>query len=718
MSKKYARQSVGSSQHKTISQNLIICILLGIAFIGSLYLRIIPLYEYVFPDGWVRFIGTDPYYHMAVIENLVHNFPKISEINPYLLYPEPMVIVRQEFFDYFVGTVARLFSNGSLLSIDKLSAFIPPILASLTIIPVYFIGKSIFNKWVGVIAGVLVSIIPSEFLGRSIVGNVDHHVLESLLLTTIALFIILALKLRHEPKKSVIYSSIAGLCLACYLCTWIGGLIFAGMFAFVFMLQFIYEHIKRQESTYLYHISVSFFAMALLGILILPHTEEHILFLGLVIVGVMFLHWLSQFMSNKRPFWYPVVTGCLILFGVLVIYVIQKDIIVSLLNRLDILMPSGTRLTIEEATGLFMPAGKFTFDAAWKSFTTCGILAIVGLYVLITNKKWQAETIILIVWSIITMVMTIFMRRFAYYFTVNVAILTGYTTWMLLYRIWDHKSCNRSWYPKWLMVTALSCLVIFPNIANAHTLASVKQFAPSNAWHEATEWLKTNTPEPYNNTYLNLFQRPYKRLDSGYGIVSHWDYGYWITQMAHRSPIINPGITESRINVANYMLGIKDIYSVKDSKYVILTSETAMASGKFWSWAEYAGLDWHDYFDFYYIPSGELKILYYPEYYKTPIVRLYNFDGERVIGQEPTVITYRKSGNNKTVLSAEQFSTYFEAVEYVKNNKDCKIVSIDPFLSPVSMPEVSDYKLVFSTENRIRVDNMLMPEVKIFERIR
>uniref|UniRef100_A0A6M3LHF2 AglB-like core domain-containing protein n=1 Tax=viral metagenome TaxID=1070528 RepID=A0A6M3LHF2_9ZZZZ len=258
----------------------------------------------------------------------------------------------------------------------------------------------------------------------------------------------------------------------------------------------------------------------------------------------------------------------------------------------------------------------------------------------------------------------------------------------------------------------------FPNIFYASALSKMQQFAPSNAWHETAEWLKSNTPEPYNETYLKQFTRPYQRLDSGYGIVSHWDYGYWITQMAHRSPIINPGITESRISVANYMLGIKDIYSVRDSKYVILTSETAMASGKYWSWVEYAGLDWHDYFDFYYIPSGELKILYYPEYYKSLIVRLYNFEGKRVVGQEPTVVTYRQSGKYKKVLDAQQFSTYEEAIEYVNKNKDCRIVSIDPFLSPVSMPEASDYNLVFSTENRVRVDNMLVSEVKIFERVR
>ena len=44
------------------------------------------------------------------------------------------------------------------------------------------------------------------------------------------------------------------------------------------------------------------------------------------------------------------------------------------------------------------------------------------------------------------------------------------------------------------------------------------------------------------------FARSYKELDvyypypdTAYGVLSWWDYGYWITRMAHRLPAANPG---------------------------------------------------------------------------------------------------------------------------------------------------------------------------------
>ncbi|GAI16774.1 unnamed protein product, partial [marine sediment metagenome] len=54
-------------------------------------------------------------------------------------------------------------------TIDAVGAYVPAILGTLTIIPVYFIGKELFNRWVGILAAALVAILPGEFLNRSLV---------------------------------------------------------------------------------------------------------------------------------------------------------------------------------------------------------------------------------------------------------------------------------------------------------------------------------------------------------------------------------------------------------------------------------------------------------------------------------------------------------------------------------------------------------------------
>jgi len=56
-------------------------------------------------------------------------------------------------------------------------------------------------------------------------------------------------------------------------------------------------------------------------------------------------------------------------------------------------------------------------------------------------------------------------------------------------------------------------------------------------------WMKDHTPEPFSDPgYFNkLYSEPpsgedYAYPPSAYGVLSAWDYGHWITEIAHRIP--------------------------------------------------------------------------------------------------------------------------------------------------------------------------------------
>ncbi|MCK5182128.1 MAG: glycosyltransferase family 39 protein, partial [Dehalococcoidia bacterium] len=227
-------------QRRKIPPIAIVGIILAALFGISLYIRIALPYDQIFVNGGVWFRETDAYYYMRNIEALVHNFPHFNPFDPYMLFPSGGAGLARPFFAWFVAGIIRLVSVGTptLHTMESIAAYMPAILGTLTIIPVYFIGKELFNRWVGVISAALVVILPGEFLHRSLLGFTDHHVAEVLFGTVTVLFLILAIKRAREREisfshllnrdwstitKPLIYTLLAGIFLGLYLLTWQGG---------------------------------------------------------------------------------------------------------------------------------------------------------------------------------------------------------------------------------------------------------------------------------------------------------------------------------------------------------------------------------------------------------------------------------------------------------------------------------------------------------------
>ena len=149
-----------------------VAIILGIICGISLYIRIALPYDQVFVQGTVLFRGVDPWYHMRLVDNLVHHFPQLIHFDPYSFYPSGYTVGFMPFFDWLVGGVARIIGWGlpSQHTLDAVGAYIPAILGTLIVIPAYFIGKELFNRWVGLLSAALVVLLPGELLNRSLLA--------------------------------------------------------------------------------------------------------------------------------------------------------------------------------------------------------------------------------------------------------------------------------------------------------------------------------------------------------------------------------------------------------------------------------------------------------------------------------------------------------------------------------------------------------------------
>ncbi len=259
-----------------LSSGIIAGALLTLFFGVALYLRAYLPHEQVFSGDWIKFTSVDAYYQMRLIDNLAHNFPRLTAFDPYFIYPGGMGVGDIHFFNWLLAGIIWLVSLGSPTqhTIDVVGVYFPAVLGALTVIPVYFIGKELFHHWAGVIAAGLIAIIPGEFLGRSMLGFTDQHVAETLFTTTAILFLILALKtarqrqltfshLRHRDwstsAKPLIYSLLSGIFLGIYLITWAGALLFVFIITVYFVIQFIIDHLKDRSTGYLGVVGVILF---------------------------------------------------------------------------------------------------------------------------------------------------------------------------------------------------------------------------------------------------------------------------------------------------------------------------------------------------------------------------------------------------------------------------------------------------------------------------
>ena len=575
---------------------LIAGIIVALFFGVALYLRVALPYDQVFVGDWIKFTGVDANFFMRIVDNLVHNFPHLNSFDPYMLYPGGGGTGSHTFFVYFLAGITWLVGLGSPTqhTVDVVGVYFPAVLGALTVIPVYFIGKALFSRWAGVIAAGLIAIFPGEFLGRSLLGFTDYHVAEVLFTTITMLFLILAVKSATQSgmtfnhvkswdwgiiSKPFIYSLLAGIFLGIYFLTWMGALLFVFIIFVYLIIQFVIDHLKSRSTDYLCFVSAITFLVALLIFLPASPNTMSLASLIIAILVPIALAVTSHFMASRgiKPIIYPAAILGLGIASLTIFYGVNPSLFRIIIGSLGIFTwPIGT--TVHEMEPLLLPGGHFSLAVAWGSFTTSLFLCFISLGILIylIIKRGETDKTLLIVWSLVMLAATLSMRRFAYYFVVNVALLAGYLAWLIIEfsgfrekaaepaealretkpKKKDKQKKERrggsrpatSWVGRGLAIIVVFFLFLFPNIGGAINTASHPLYAPSDAWCESLSWMRDNTPDPFGNPdfYYDLYEPPppgesYDYPQTAYGVTAWWDYGYWITRIGHRIPTSNPG---------------------------------------------------------------------------------------------------------------------------------------------------------------------------------
>ncbi|MBN2098564.1 MAG: oligosaccharyl transferase, archaeosortase A system-associated [Dehalococcoidia bacterium] len=444
---------------KSVSvQRVIVGIAIAAFFAAALYLRIAFSYDVVFGGEWVKFTGVDAYWHVRIVDNLAHNFPHLSNIDPYLRYPGGGVTSYQfPFFDYLLAGVIWIIGLGSPTqhTVDTIAPYFPPVMAALTIVPVYFIGKTLFSRWAGVFAAGLVAILPGEFLGRSILGFTDHHVAETLFSTTAVMFLVLAVKnakkeqiswsqLRHLRSsgltKPVVYGVCAGVFLGIYLASWMGALLFVLIISGFLLVQFFVEHLRKTPTDYLCLVGVATFLSTLVVFLVFSQHRNTAVVLSMAVVLSVALFAISRLMVIMRlkPVYYPVTILGVGLAALFILRAAWPSLMNPMLDNFEIFVWDKEATVSEMVPFLYQrtSAGvvEFSLGPFWQVYGFSMLFSIVALCILGYRMvmRWEAERVFFVIWAVVILLAALGQRRFNYYLVVNVALLTGYLCWEIL----------------------------------------------------------------------------------------------------------------------------------------------------------------------------------------------------------------------------------------------------------------------------------------------
>lgn len=790
-----------------IWQNSDIFLYLGLIVTAavSLFLRTYYNWKYVFTDNGVVFSSeTDAWYHMMLAKGVVINHQRLW-FDPMTNFPSGTTLHFGPFHSWAIAIVSEILGlgNPSMHLVDTVGALMPAVLGALLVFPVYFIGKELGGKSCGLIAALIIAVIPGQVFNRTTLGFTDHHAAEILLSTIAMMFLLMALRsgrrmtfdgLRENWsrfKTPVIYSLLAGLFLGLYIDAWSSGFLFVGIILFFVFWQSIFEHLRGRNVEYLSIITAMAFLAAIIPIL--PFIDPYygfnhyfyslfqptILLIGAaaVIVFALLSRYLRQ--SGLSGYYYPGVIAGTTLVGTAILYFTIPNFTRPLLAGLSIFQQkTGGAATVGEASPLFsnlanvlawFPGigsveGIFSIhtNGAIALLLTTFTFALVALIPLAARniRNPRPVDVAVFCWSLIMLVMVLAQNRFAYYYAINVAVLTAFlVVWILqkldiedhdldINSLTDTSRLIRSNLKIFIAAILIFALIILPSMSWSIAFAR-SSTGPESDWLTSTAWLENNTPSPGMALY-DKYERPaegkYQYPDSAYGIMSWWDYGHLIEVVGHRIPNANPfqqgigSVTLGTPGSSPFFLAENETQAEKvlaeldqnrsrymNTKYVMVDQQ--MATGKFHAMAAWSGIPVSNYMGAFLQQQGPqqyIRFVFYREpYFKSMTARMYFFDGTETDGSQGIGLTYQAmetdTGEILPVLvePPKITSNYTEMEEFIRESREkgylTEIGSTNPAVPAVPMEALQHFRLVHESETPVTSNGQKW--VKTFENV-
>ena len=689
--------------------------------LAALLLRVIPPWRHVFAGGAVWFQENDPWYHVRVAEAWIANFPHRLTLDPYLQHPGGGGMPLAPFLDLLLALPPALLGLSEHAA-RVWMAFVPALLGAAGVVLVWGLARTVFDRRAALLAAGLIAVEPGGYLVRTLLGFTDHHALEAAL--TLAVLCALASALRASGRRRLGWSIAAGAALGCYLLGWGGGALLVAVLAVWAALQSLLEG-PRPWGSGLAPVLLPVFVGA--GVLVAswlgttPRFEIQMLALGGAAAGVVALDALRATAARRglgRGAFAAasLVAGAAILVaGWLVLFAAAPGVAVDLRYQVLRFVPSGAALTVGEVRPLLLYGDELSWLPAWLTFRTSLFLGLAGMGW--CSWLWwrdpRRDLGVVLVWALAMLLATLGQVRFGYYLGPAFALFAAPVCGAILDLSGaaagrDASRASRAFY-RGVAATVVALLAFAPSAASALVSAGADR-TPPERWREAMAWLRRETPEPFGDpsAYLRRTTDAGTRWISDYGVLSWWDYGYWIIGLARRVPVSNPTQLGAREAAALFLetdgdralrtldeLGAR--YVVTEAGFAITPNRRGtLAVGRFDAMCQWAEVASSRYYEPVLLPdaSGTLRpsVLFRPDYYRTMVARLAALGTQAVPARGRVLVAELRrpedgrSDGPSTVVSTRWFESAGEAEEALRAGAvRGSIFGTDPLRPPVDL---------------------------------
>ncbi len=695
-------------------------VLAGVVFLVALGLRSVPSYHHVFAGGDVVFAGTDPWFHMRTVHNLLQHMPWRSGFDPYSAFPTGQPVTTGPLFDYAIAVTAWVLGAGhpSPYLVDASGAWFPAVLGALVTVATFLLGRTLFHPCVGVLGALLVAVYPGSTFSTSRLGFADHHVLEALLASASLACLVRAVRPSVPSRRD---SACAGILLGLLFITRPAAAFVVPILALWVVLQSARDHWRGAPVGRSARVVVPALLVAAIIFLPVRHLvwgrDAALALAGGVLVATWpaVLAWILNRAGVARWTYTPVLAISMTI-AILAIALAWPRQAHALAQAIASRTLASDQL-VYELRPLLSLHGPQSWRPAWNELTSSWIVGVPVLAMLAVRawRRNDAALSLFVVWTAALLAATLAQQRMVVYLAPMMALLAGYCGWWLV--------DVRERALRIAGLAAFTACVVYPNLALTVPLAR-GDATMSEDWRYALRWLRERTPEPM--TSPAAFDAYYPALASGarfaypataYGVMNWWEDGHWISAVARRIPIANgmqTGVdTAARFFTSTDPDEMTTILNRSGARYVIADARLLVPRAEHWhpraggfmTMPAWYGGRADEYCEVLIQTDQDGKkaplVVFKPAYFRTALVRLWLFDGQSAGVQADTwAFTYRvnvNAGRAREIVASRRFRSYDDAVAYRNAHSGDAMVlgGVDPVRTPVPVDGLPGLRRVY-----------------------
>ena len=264
--------------------------------------------------------GSSAQYHLHVVESILNGTYSLTDSS--VNYPIGGLSVYPPLMDFLAAGVASVltaFGMGTAEAASAALAGINPVIGALTCIPVYLIGKEMFDKRVGVVAALLLAFLALP-INTTVFSSGNPYALAAFLIAFMSYFLVKMVKAAdaEDPsRKAVLVNAlVAGVFLLLAALTWNGFRFVAVLLAVAMVAQIVADRLRGRDFT---TVLLGYTVTMVVGVVLaaayyMPAGLWDAVFSGPLLVAVVSLVFSYIFLALRSKPWIMTIPGLVVAF--------------------------------------------------------------------------------------------------------------------------------------------------------------------------------------------------------------------------------------------------------------------------------------------------------------------------------------------------------------------------------------------------------------------